>query len=243
MNISVSGIQTYYDQFGNTNMPVLLFIHGWGGTHESLSALAYNLQDSFRCYLIDLPGFGKTANPPPTWGVPEYTKFVNDLLISLHLDNVFVFGHSFGGAIALNLVANYPSKINKLIVCAPSWHRQNIVKNNQSSRLRSYPLLRKIYYWLFYPDSDLVKYPRLEDNFKLIVSQDLTEVVQKVKLPTLILWGDRDTYVPSSDGQLLHRYIPSSSIHIFADIGHNLPIKFPKLIITPIRTFLTTNDA
>lgn len=242
MKIIVSGISTHYQQLGDDTKPVVLFIHGWGGSHQSLYQLALNLQDWYRCILIDLPGFGHTANPPPTWGVPEYSTYICDFLSCLNLAKVTVVGHSFGGAIALNLASNFSQHVSQIIVFAPSWHRKNVINPLNKSRLRSVPLLRKIIYRLFYPNSDLLKYPQLEDNFKRIMSQDLTETVQNIKLPTLIMWGDNDTYVPYSDGQLLHQYIALSAIKIFPDIGHNLPIKYWQLTIASIRSFLTTNN-
>ena len=250
MLLTVSGIQVHYEIVGDSRevktIPPVLFLHGWGGTHQSLRPLASDLQDNCSCYLVDLPGFGRSGDPPPTWGVKEYTDALKLFIDEAGLSRpVAIIGHSFGGALALSLAARYPDTVSKLVVCAPSWHRQNTSNQSRtlsyaSRILHRFPLVRKIIYTIFFPQSDMMRKPHLEANFKKIVREDLTEVVQSVRQKTLILWGRSDTYVPVTDALLLHRYIKSSILSIFPGIGHDLPLRHSEDIISSIHTFLTT---
>ncbi len=97
-----------------------------------------------------------------------------------------------------------------------------------------------ILYKILFPRSDMLQNPQLEENFKRIVTQDLADVVQTIHQKTLILWGREDTYVPYTDGQLLHEYMGQSILSIFPGMRHDLPIKHSDMIVSSISTFLTT---
>lgn len=245
MMLKVSGVNLHYKIVGE-GTPVLC-IHGWGGSSSSLMLLAQELKQNCSVYLIDLPGFGKSENPPPTWGVFEYGDLIKTFIEQTGMTTpISVIGHSFGGAIALTLAAKYPYLVSKLVVCAPSWHRHATTisaPRRISTILHHFPLVRRVLYKVLFPRSDMMHNPQLESNFKQIVNQDLTDVVKRVDRNTLIIWGKEDTYVPVTDAMLLHSYIPHSILSVFPGMRHDLPIRHSNLITSSIRTFLTTKTA
>lgn len=242
MMLKVSGVSLHYKIVGE-GTPILC-IHGWGGSSSSLMPLAQDLKDYCSSYLIDLPGFGKSHNPPPSWGIDEYVELLKTFTQQVGMTTpISVIGHSFGGALALTLAARYPNLVSKLVVCAPSWHRHASTVSSPrriSKILHRFPLVRRILYKVLYPRSDLMRNPQLESNFKRIVSQDLTDVVKSVGQNTLIIWGKEDTYVPVTDAMLLQSYIPHSILSVFPGMRHDLPIRHSHLITSSIHTFLTT---
>lgn len=250
MMLTVSGIRVHYEIVGDSSEgeshPAGLFLHGWGGTHKSLMSLAQYLKDGCSSYLIDLPGFGGTSNPPPMWGIREYTNFLKAFIDKVGVScPIFLVGHSFGGALALSLAATYPDDIAKLVVCAPSWHRPGNTQATPAPRpvsriLHKFPIVRKVLYKILFPRSDILQVPQLEANFKKIVREDLTSVVKQIRQNTLILWGKDDTYVPVSDASLLHEYIQRSVLTVYPDMRHDLPIRNSDMIAPSIHTFLTT---
>lgn len=250
MLLTVSGVQIHYEIVGDSpkgeTTPHALFLHGWGGTSQSLRALAVDLQENIRCYLIDLPGFGRSSDPPPTWGIQEYTDMIKTFIDKVGLPApIFLIGHSFGGALALSLASKYPETVSKLVVCAPSWHRRSVSPLSPTPRrisriLHKFPLVRRVLYKILFPRSDMMQKPHLEENFKKIVREDLTEAVKAVRQNTLILWGKDDTYVPITDASLLHEYIDHSILSVFPGIGHDLPLRHSEDIVSSIHTFLTT---
>lgn len=265
MFTTISNIKTYYEVLTSENSvhnPHILFLHGWGGTSASLAPLAQQCTSTHTCIVVDLPGFGQTENPPANWGTHEYAEFVKQFIDTMHFPKpLTLVGHSFGGSLALCLAAKYPEYVRSLILCAPSWHRKtaDAIRKSSGGLLRAFshlpvissliqfvrchfelaekPFIRKIIYRILFPQSDLMKHPYLEENFKRIVTEDLTEVAKKVRQPTLILWGDQDTYTPVADANLLHTLIPGSSLQVFPSIRHDLPLKHIDLIVTPIRSF------
>lgn len=247
MNISVSGMHIHYEEVGDSHTAdstPTIFIHGWGGSSRSLASLAQTLAPSVRGYLIDLPGFGHSSDPPPSWGVSEYAQCVQEFVKEAGLVSpVSIVGHSFGGSIALYLAAHYPQLVAKIVVCAPSWHRHTasiVPSRHVSKMLHHFPLVRRVLYRVLFPRSDLMRYPKLEQNFKKIVREDLSQSVRTIGQNVLIIWGKDDTYVPVTDAVLLHELLPQSILRVYPGMRHDLPLTHSDLITDSIRVFLTT---
>lgn len=243
-----------YIQEGKGSCTFLL-IHGWGGSMKSLFKLFNLLKDDYQCVMLDLPGFGKSENPDPDWGIGEYADLVSEFIKKLNLKKVILFGHSFGGAISIYLAANYPDLVDKLILVAPSYRRENpcgipesktfwekvkkLTKNPVYERLKPrIKSFRKLLYKIFYPRSEVLKYPHLESNFRKIVTQDLSDLLPKIKQKTLMLWGDKDTFVPLSHSFILKARIKNSKLKVYNDVGHGLPKFKPEWVYMEIRKFV-----
>ncbi len=127
--------------------PVLVCLHGWGGTKESFTELRAALAGTPVTILTpDLPGFGSEPEPPKPWSTDDYADWVerwiekeflklsiiNSLPTEVRLGRTkagqfSILGHSHGGRIALKLAnrqtTNYSlltthSKIDHLYLCA-----------------------------------------------------------------------------------------------------------------------------
>ncbi|OGK17850.1 hypothetical protein A3G67_02890 [Candidatus Roizmanbacteria bacterium RIFCSPLOWO2_12_FULL_40_12] len=217
----------------------VLFIHGWGGSRESLRKLAESVSQKYKAVLIDLPGFGRSENPDPSWGIDEYTAIVARFLQKQRLSPVYVFGHSFGGTLALYLAVRYPKLVKKLVLCAPSYKRGGKKAPFASLLKNAFPRpIKRLLYGIFFPTSELYKYPHLEPNFRKIVTQDVSADMKLITVPTLILWGDKDSYVPVSHGRRLQKIIKDSQLEIFKGIGHGLPVYEPEKVYKSLEKFL-----
>ncbi len=70
------------------------------------------------------------------------------------------------------------------------------------------------------------------------MTQDLTPLLSKIKLPVLILWGEADMQTPAELAEVAHHKIENSRLKTFPDIGHNLPLKYPQKIYEEIVRFI-----
>lgn len=216
----------------------LLIVHGWGGSIKSLSDLAKLLSKKYKIISVDLPGFGKSELPSPDFGVGEYAQTLIDVLKKLKITRVNYFGHSFGGSLGICIAVNHPQLINKLILCSSSYNRKNL-KSNYAKYFKFMPqFLKNIIYRLVYPNSDIYRYSKLTANFKKVMAKDLTPLLDRIKIPTLILWGEKDKITLLNSAYELKSKIKKSRLKIFPGIGHNLPLKYPSLIYNEIIKFL-----
>ena len=213
-----------------------------------MEKLAHLLSANFQTILIDLPGFGQSDPPASNWGVGEYSKFIIDFLSSINLSSIIYFGHSFSGSLGIYLASHYPSKIKKLILCDSSFKRSgktSTVTKRLKNFIEKIPLsqnlillLRKIYYRIFFPNSDLLKYPSLEKNFRKIINEDLTQYLKNINCPVLVLWGEEDRETPKTLAFELKEKIKDARLKIFPNISHNLPITNPEKVYSEIKKFL-----
>lgn len=239
MEITISGKLVNYDAMGS-GAPIL-FVHGWGGSKDSLRKIAESFLSTNQCYLIDLPGFGESENPPLDWGLEGYTDLVRKFILELNITPIVYVGHSFGGAIGLSLAAQNSEMFDKLIVISPSYRRPlaRVLKNfNLSGFKRKLRPIRRLFYKIFYPGSVALKFSHLEDNFRRIISTDLTNSVGSINIPTLILWPADDIETPLNDAYLLNDEIENSKLKVFGSYSHDLPIKNPDLVADNIKDFL-----
>lgn len=85
--------------------PALVFLHGAGVRATSYSGILKRLSLTRRVIAPDLPGFGGSFTPPADWTAREYAEEIARLVAALGVTTYEVAGHSFGGALALELAA------------------------------------------------------------------------------------------------------------------------------------------
>lgn len=246
MYIEVNHKKINYEMIGTGE--TIFFVHGWGGTIESLRKISDLASKNFRTVVLDLPGFGKSDDPDSGWGIEEYGKLLKDFLQKLKIDNIIYFGHSFGGSLGIYLASHYTTSIKKLILCNSAYKRTGKVSKsaklfNIFFRILPLPaglklLTKKVIYKIFFPNSDLMKFPHLEPNFKKIMTQDMTSYLEKIKAPTLILWGKNDQDTPLIYAEELKSKIKNAKLLVFPDANHSLPLKEPKAVYEKIHNFL-----
>lgn len=242
MFADIGGRSIHYSVAG-TGARTLILVHGWGGTTRSLSQLSSCLCTKYRVISLDLPGFGASDHPEKNWGVEEYAGVVREFIRKTAAGPVIYFGHSFGGALGIYLAASHPELIAKLVLAAPSFHRSSV--HRKQSPLERLPgprfmklIIRKLYYKLFYPRSDILAYPHLEENYRRIVATDLTPLISRVRQPALILWGELDRDTPVADARLLHRKLAGSTLVIYPRATHNVPLKNAEEVCREMEKFI-----
>lgn len=249
MFVQAHGVRTHIIVEGEGD-PVLL-VHGWGGSAQSLTALASLIRKTGgrQTILIDLPGFGQSESPPPEWGTEDYAQTILAVCDALKHPRVSYFGHSFGGALGIYLAANHPKRMKKLTLCNSSFKRtkkksrflvlKNLIQPLSSIAPQATKSVRLALYRVFFPHSDISRYPHLEEVFKHIIDFDLTPLVEMIKTPTLILWGEDDHITPLVWGQELHDTIVGSTLVVIPGERHGLPLRAPETIAGTINSFLS----
>jgi pimeloyl-ACP methyl ester carboxylesterase len=72
---------------------------------------------------------------------------------------------------------------------------------------------------------------------------DLRDVLPRIEVPTLLLYGDRDARSPLHIGEELHRQIPGSRLVVLAGVGHVSNIEAAAQFNNAVREFLHGNAA
>lgn len=122
--IEVRGVEHYYEWICQSEpshfKPVMVFVHGWGGSARYWRSTAEALCDRFDCLLYDLRGFGRSRLPqfPPTlsYELEEYAIDLATLLDALKIDKVYLHSHSMGATVGALFLTMYPERVEKGIL-------------------------------------------------------------------------------------------------------------------------------
>ena len=133
------GITISFSELGSG--PLLIFLHGFPDSSVTWEGIASHFSRSYRVVVPDLRGYGKSSRPKR---ISEYKmiKLVGDivnLIKSFKDQNVFLVGHDWGGAIAMQVAAYHPELVKQLIVLnapPPARFRMEFGKEEQRKKSR-----------------------------------------------------------------------------------------------------------
>ncbi len=114
--LAMDGMEVHYRDEGTGKTIVLL--HGTAASLHTWDAWTTELiKNGFRVVRMDLPAFGLTGpNKRHDYSINRYVKFVNDFLNDLDIKSCYLVGNSLGGRIAWNYAADYPQRVEKLVL-------------------------------------------------------------------------------------------------------------------------------
>lgn len=240
----------YYYLPKNKAKKTLIFLHGWGVDSQTWLSLFDLLKDKlYASYFIDLPGFGHSQTPAKDFYLDDYVNVVENFVKKLDLKNIVLIGHSFGGRITIKLAAKNHDYLEKVVlVDSAGIYHQNLVK---TLKLLIASIVRPIFQFSFMQtfrqkiyqltgNEEYLAMPVLSKTFSHIVSEDLISYLSKIKLSTLIIWGEKDDNEASTlnDAQLMKKNISNSKLELLKDAGHFSFLDRPKEFIKALNDFL-----
>lgn len=232
-DIVIDGVRMHYDVSGPESAPPVVLMHGWGCDHTTVRSIAAILEPGMRVYSLDLPGHGRSDEPPGVWGVDEYTRMVERFCVLNDIEDPVLIGHSFGGRIGLLMASRNPVSRMVLVDGAGIKPRRKL---SYYIKVYSFKTARKILPVLFgrrrgqmmidrwrgkagsadYRNSS----PVMRAVMSRCVNQDLRHVMPRIKASTLLVWGAKDTATPLSDAKYMEKHIPDAGLVVFEDAGH-----------------------
>lgn len=230
--------------------PAVLILHGWGkGSDSWIEVQKLLTEKGYKVICPDLPGFGKSQKPPQPWGLDNYCDFIEKFIFVLNLEKFYLLGHSFGGALAVKCCLKFPQKIEKLfLIAAACFRRRNFKKRlffliakifKIFSFLPFYQQIRKSFYKFIVKESD---YPYTEgimrDSYLKIIKEDLENVLEKIQVPVIIIWGEKDKIKKLKEAQRISKEIKNSKLKILENVGHNPHSETPQKLAETITHFL-----
>lgn len=231
----IDDIPVNYIEKGNGE--AVLLLHGWGADITLYQGIIDTLAKGRRVIALDMPGFGKTPEPPGPWCVDDYVDFVLKFIETFEVKRISIVVHSFGGRVffKMNSRKNLPFTIEKavLIDSAGILPKKTL---KQKISLRCYKIGRavmstRVLHFL-YPDAvdDMRRRrgsadynnatPTMRATLVKVVNEDLEPFIHLVKCPTLLIWGDRDTATPLADGKRMEELIPDAGLVVCEGAGH-----------------------
>lgn len=222
----------------------LLLVHGhpfdrsmWGPQRRAAE------QAGWRVIVPDLRGYGASQVTPRIVTLETFARDLATLVLALGIGRVVVGGLSMGGQIAMEFCRLFPERVAGLLLAATFAQAETaegkVQRNNTADRLETEGMAA-------YADETLPKMlapetlrdrPELARTVLQMMQSappagaaaalrgraerpDYSEVLARLKVPTLIAAGDRDAFTTRSDAEHMHRLIPGSRLVWMEGIGH-----------------------
>jgi len=200
--------------------PIVL-VHGLSGSTRWWARNVAALAESYRVYLVDLPGFGAMRRLRRQFALAEAASWLYAWTESVGLGGAHLVGHSMGGYVCLRLAANRPEAVSRLVLVAPAG-----VPSGRSMLGHLVPLLGAARHATpsFLPvlarDALRMGPVTLWRAARDLLDEDVRENLRSIEAPTLLVWGERDTLVPPAVGELLRAEIPNSRLLVLERAAH-----------------------
>ena len=222
----------------------LLILHGAGGNRGPLR-YAQTLANHFTVYLPSHPGFGKSDRPEWIETIQDLASFYTWLQEIHDLEDVRAIGFSMGGWLAAEIAATCRHAFSSLmLVNAVGIKPQNseiadifIISPAQIAELTFHdPEQVPEYHQIFEETPTAEQTDMAERDREMAVrvcwrpymhDPRLPHLLQRVSIPTSIVWGKQDRIVPLECAELYHQTIKGSELKVIDGCGHSPQIEKP----------------
>jgi pimeloyl-ACP methyl ester carboxylesterase len=233
--IKVGNLDVNYYSAGRGNP--LIIVHGGGGGSATWTESAAKLSAHYLVYYPDLPGYGRSQTRSDDFSMADYVQFISDFSHTLGLKHFNLMGHSIGGAIAVEYAMKHPEKVRRLILVDSLGlsHKVGLwVRLLSTSFLidsvgrYGLPLIKGLK-WLVKSLFKTVLFDPLPP-VKMDIGRYIAALKDKtgfsarltaLSMPTLLVWGARDTIVPVSNAYAAAAIIPDCQVRVFEGAWHN----------------------
>jgi pimeloyl-ACP methyl ester carboxylesterase len=114
----VNGLSMYYEVHGTGGTPLILIHGAFSAIGTSFGQLLPGLAKDRQVIAVELQAHGRTADIDRPFGYDVWADDVAALAARLGIDEVDVFGYSFGAAVALELCLRHPQRVRKLVLAS-----------------------------------------------------------------------------------------------------------------------------
>ena len=258
--IQVDSVSYYYELYGEEKP--LVFIPGYGANHTAWRYVYPAFTDRYQVVIFDNPASGRTQDQGGPLTTASMADGVAGLIDALGLRNPHVVGHSMGGSIAQLLAIKYPDKIDRLILVnsCSRWNSRvlmamqgliDAIKCGASLDCQleiSMPWLcgTKV---LADPDRtaalrDMIldnptppSLKELERQYQVLLEFDSSDLLDKIKAPTLVVISDDDILAIPAESEELAEKIADARIARLPG-GHVSEYEEPEKLGAAIQSFL-----
>jgi 3-oxoadipate enol-lactonase/4-carboxymuconolactone decarboxylase len=251
------GVRLFYRLDGNTDKPVVAFVHSLGTDHSLWDRQAEDLLPYFRVLRCDVRGHGASESTPGDYSVAMLAEDVVALASALGIEKFALCGLSLGGMIGQWLGANQPERLTHLVLANTSakFPAPEIMESRRQQALATgmQAFVDSAMQRGFLPES-LGANPAFVASMRSVFlatdpvgyagccaairDLDQIELLEKIRVPTLVIGGDRDISTPwEGHGDVLAARIPGAK-HVVLPAAHLSNLERPRSFSAALLGFL-----
>lgn len=257
----VDGLRVHYQEKGS-GVPVVL-LHGFASSTYTWKDVFEPLSQKYRVIAVDLKGFGFSAKPDGDYTRRGQGQLVAHLLDRLNIEKAWICGNSMGGEIAVNVALQFPERVKGLVLIdsgginvagaaslVPGYLKVPVISSALTAVIMvSDRMVKRGLELSFYNDS-LVTPDRIAYYHRPLKTRDgqlaairarqqagefpVETQLDRINVPTLIIWGSDDEIVPVEAGQKFNSLINGSRLVIIDNCGHVPQEETPERVLREI---------
>lgn len=243
----------------------LFLLHGAFSSLHTYDDWTEQLSKYYQVIRVDLPGFGLSGSRADhNYSMNGYLQFLDEFLDRIQVKQCHMVGSSLGGWLSWEYVLKNPKRVKNLILIGSAGFLED--KNVPLPfKMARTPFLNKVIKYAVkknileqfvrqvYSDQSKITQPLIERYYDLFSREgnpeaflalangkfkDNTRNLNKIKSPTLILWGEEDAWLPLENAYKFQDSIPKSKLIIYEHVGHIPMEEIPQISAKDARAFL-----
>lgn len=249
-----TGVTLPYAESGAPDGAPVIFLHGVIDSWCSFAGVMPHLPDSIRAFALTQRGHGEATRPDGAYRIGDFAADVAAFIDALGLEAAVLVGHSMGATVAQRFAIEYPGRTRGLVLIGSfasfsdnpglvEFHESTIanlrdpidpaiVREFQESTLAT-PIAREFLELMI---AEGMKPPARvwRDAFAGMLADEHVARLARVAAPTLLLWGERDVFVPRSDQDRLCAAIAGARLAVYRGAGHAVHWEAPVRVAADI---------
>ena len=257
---NIENVHIRYLEYGQGKEQHILFIHGLGSAADRWMKIPEVLSSDFHCIAVDLPGFGESDKLSDIdYTIDHFRKSLVLFLdkLSIPLKQTCIIGHSLGGYIASEIALQNDTK-QLVLIDSSGMLKQNTPILDEYLKAAVNPTkdnVRKAFEMMVADPKRIptvlvdgfirrITMPNARHCFESTLKNSATTQIgldrlQKIEIPTLIIWGIHDKVIPLEHSKIFKDSIPNSKLKIIEDAGHAPFAEKPTLVCKLLLEFLS----
>ncbi len=236
---------------GGAGSPMLM-LHGGGGAGIWLPCMA-EFANRFDVLAPEHPGFGASDTPEWLDTISDLANFYLDFLDQLDLKGVHLVGSSLGGWIAADLAVRNSARLASLTLVGAAGIYVQGVEQVDSCLSSDEQRIRELFYDQELAEAVVCSMERPEQEDAALKNRataaklawqprnydpHLYKWLRRIKVPTLLIWGEHDRLFPKDYAFAYQRLIPGSKAVIIPDCGHLPHVEKSDAFVAELEAFI-----
>lgn len=228
---------------------VLLLLHGLFGALSNWEAVVNDFKENYRVVIPLLPIY---EMPLKQSGLDGLNDFLEKFVALKGLKDMTLIGNSLGGHVGLIYTLANPGKVKHLVLTGSSGLFENSMGGSFPKRGSYEYIQERVAYTFYNPGTatkelvdevfettkSIPKCLRIVAIAKSAQRHNMAKEIQRIKQPTLLVWGLNDTITPPMVAHEFNKLIPNSELHFIDKCCHAPMMEHPEKFNVILNKFL-----